>query len=111
MFISILIAFVLHGLVFVGIQYGISADEEEPEEQFGPLMITLNVPAQIESQRTAQEAEQGSQRERVESDTSRGRERKQREKKADTASERERFAAEPTRPCCSIRAVVSDRAP
>ena len=94
MFISILIALVFHGLVFVGIQYGISADEEEPEEEFGPLIITLNEPAQIDSQRTGQE--QSSQRESVQSETAKGRERKQRETKANTASDKKRFAAEPT---------------
>jgi len=96
MFVSVLIALVFHGLVFVSIQYVISADEEEPEVEFGPIMVMLNEPAPVESQPAAREQEQGTRRERVKSDTTERREKKQREKKADTASERERFAAEPT---------------
>jgi TonB family protein len=94
MFISILVALLLHGLVFVGIQYGISADEEEPEEQFGPIMVTLNEPAPVESRQSARE--QGAMSQRDKSDTPRGSEKRQREKRAETASERQRVAAEPT---------------
>ena len=55
MVVSVLIALVFHGLVFVSIQYVISADEEEPEEEFGPIMVTLNEPAPVESQPAARE--------------------------------------------------------
>jgi TonB family protein len=96
MFVSIVVALVLHALVFVGIQYGISADDEEPEEQFGPIMVTLNEPSPVVSQSTAQEPEPGARRERVQSETTARSEKKQREKKADTASDRERYAVEQT---------------
>jgi hypothetical protein len=59
MLISILLAFVLHGLVFVAVQYGIRADEEEPEEQIGPIIVTLYEPSQVQ---TPQEQELGAER-------------------------------------------------
>jgi TonB family protein len=46
MLVSIALAFVLHGLVFVGVQYGIRAEEEETEELIGPVMVTLYEPGQ-----------------------------------------------------------------
>ena len=95
MFVSILIAFVLHGLVFVAVQYGITADEDEPEEQIGPITVTLYEPSQVESLQAAAEQERGAQRERTKSETPTRRERRLKDRKADAARDREQFATEP----------------
>jgi TonB family protein len=95
MFVSILIAFVLHGLVFVAVQYGITADEDEPEEQIGPITVTLYEPSQAESLQAAAEQERGAQRERTKSETPTRRERRLKDRKTAPAADREQFATEP----------------
>jgi TonB family protein len=47
MLISITLALVLHAAVFLVVQYGIRADQEEPEEVIGPILVTLYEPGQV----------------------------------------------------------------
>ncbi len=97
MLISILLAFVLHGLVFVAVHYGISADEEEPEVQIGPLIVTLyeHEPSQAQTLQSAQEQEQGAESETVAAEESKRRDRRLKDSKTEARDEREQFASEP----------------
>lgn len=95
MLISILLAFVFHGLVFVAVHYGIRADEEEPEEQIGPIIVTLYEPSQAQTQQAALEQEQGAERETMAVGEPKRRDRRLKDSKTETRDEREQFASEP----------------
>ena len=54
MLISIILALVLHAAAFVLVQYGLRAEDEEPEEIIGPIMVSLYEPGQVvEPEKTA----------------------------------------------------------
>jgi len=76
MLISIVLAFVLHAVAFVAVQYGIRADQEEPEELIGPITVTLYEPGQVAELAAAPEEKRGDQQEAVQEQTLEKQERK-----------------------------------
>jgi TonB family protein len=93
MLISITLALVLHAAAFLVVQYGIRADQEEPEEIIGPILVTLYEPGQVPELTEVAEKDRGGSQEALQEKAPAEQERRSRS----SDKEREETTREHTR--------------
>jgi TonB family protein len=97
MLVSILLAFILHGLVVVVFQYGVRAEQDDEEEYLGPVRVTLYDPSSLQSVAQEPSRERGAEPAAAEEQVEERREPRKREEVAEAPEVQRRVLSESRR--------------